>query len=546
MNITFERPYAFYGLLVLVPVLLFVILKYRRLVHSLSNSGRIHNNAEFLHRVTRRFVLRTVCRILSFVMIVFAYAGISWGTNLVPVQKSGDAVAFVFDISYSMEAHDAPGEMTRLDAAANYAEELLSHMDDMSVSVVLAKGNGTVAVPLTEDMEAVRSVLDNLSPHLMTAEGTSLGSGIEAAINSFPPQSAQASHIWVFTDGDETDNMLTSSLTDAIRYGIPVTLIGFGSERETEVLTGDGKTSVKTALRADAMKKAAALVGKRNLKGKQPRILVTPVTYIDASEVGSAYQLLRSLQSDIPVFRNTSDTSDRATVVYEIQNVKREQLFILLAILFFCASYLFGEFTMVRRRKNKFAAATILFCISTMLFTGCSGRFDDGTKILQGKLEWNRKNYQQAVADFLQAAENAHARGDKEYESYAIYGLASTYLMQDESEAALERFDQIAPNASNSVRFAVLYNSGIIAHRNGDFHKAASYFKDALRVDSSNVNAKINLELSLQQDSVQSRSHEQQLTPVSENTEEQSLENAVYSVIRENDENQWKNKQQNS
>ena len=95
---------------------------------------------------------------------------------------------------------------------SKYADRLLDNIPNTSVSVVLAKGDGVVAVPLTEDMESVRSILTALSPTLMTSQGSSLGKGIDAAISSFPSQSAQSDYIWLFTDGEETDSSLQTSL----------------------------------------------------------------------------------------------------------------------------------------------------------------------------------------------------------------------------------------------------------------------------------------------------------------------------------------------
>lgn len=129
----------------------------------------------------RCFYARTYCRLASVLFAVAAAAGISWGLNVVPVQRSGRSVSMVFDISYSMETPDAPGGMTRLKAAADYAEKLIEKLDGTKISVVLAKGDGVIALPLTEDMQAVVTLLENLSPQLMTAAGTSLGSGIKAA-----------------------------------------------------------------------------------------------------------------------------------------------------------------------------------------------------------------------------------------------------------------------------------------------------------------------------------------------------------------------------
>ncbi|MFA6936811.1 MAG: VWA domain-containing protein [Treponema sp.] len=531
MNFTISRPYAFYGLIFLAFALAFTILKYKRVVRKFGFANINKKDTNSISNVKKRFITRTTLRSIACVMFILACAEISWGTKLIPVQKNGTAVSFVFDISYSMMAKDAPGGMTRLESAASYAEELLSRMDGTSVSVVIAKGQGIVAVPLTEDKNSITTLIDSLSPNLMTAEGTSLESGIKTALSSFPQQSALAGQIWLFTDGDETEGSLASSINESVRFGIPVTIIGFGSERETPVLAGDGKTIVKTALRSAEMEKVIAEVQNKNSFHEKNLIMPT-AKFIDASEVGSAYFLLNSVQ---PI--------QNKVIAYEVQSVKRENLFILLAILFFIFSFVFSEWTSIKSHRRKMLTVSLIF-VNLFLLAGCSGRFNDGALILQGKIAWNRKNYQQSVACFLQASEDASLRNDQEYEEYAIYGLASTYLMQNETDAALARFDQIAPNAPDSVRFAVMYNSGIIAHRKGDYHSAELFFKDALKIDSTNINAKINLELSLQQNSVKANSENQNMFSVSTELENDSLENAIYNTIRENDKNQWKNQQQ--
>lgn len=233
MNFTVVRPYAFYALFILAPVLTYYILRCKKIL-----SVYKENKKKFLSTI----ISRTACRVAAYILIVFAYADISWGTTIVPVKRSGNAVAFVFDISYSMEAQDAPGSMTRLTSAASYAQELLDRMEGTSVSVVLTKGEGLIAIPLTQDFQSVQTLLNMLTPELMATVGTNLGNGIEKAINSFPTQSSMAPHIWVFTDGDESSDNYIRALEHTVEKGIPLTVIGFGSERETEVLAGDRKT----------------------------------------------------------------------------------------------------------------------------------------------------------------------------------------------------------------------------------------------------------------------------------------------------------------
>ena len=76
----------------------------------------------------------------------------------------------------------------------------------------MAKGDGVVAVPLTEDKIMIESLLEVISPNLMTVPGTSLGKGILKAKESFPSSYGAAGRIWVFTDGEETDGQLKTAL----------------------------------------------------------------------------------------------------------------------------------------------------------------------------------------------------------------------------------------------------------------------------------------------------------------------------------------------
>lgn len=548
MSLFVEHPVFFWAFLALIPALWFSVGKYRALIKTLADHNNVQHSGENFATLKRRFVLRTVCRCLAWVTLVLAVSGISWGSVAVPVQKSGRAVAFVFDISYSMEANDTESGATRLEAAAGYAERLLSRLEGASVSVVLAKGNASIAIPSTEDFESIKTLLKTISPDLLTAEGTSLGSGVDMAVASFPSQSAQTSYIWLFTDGEETDDALTAALNNASKNGIPVSIIGFGSTSESLVVAGDGYTKVSTALREEQIKKAMAGVQRKSTGGKE-NYVVPSVTYVNYTETGSAYKLLSQINmsssaSKTPKVDGNGVEEETTAIAYEIQSVNRRNIFILMTIILFALSVVCGELDIGRKKNGvKIAAATLCF---TFMLTGCSEKVSSGVCILQGQFDWNRGNYSHAVADFLEAYNDSLLRNDQTTMDYATYGLASTYIMQDENDAALQRYAEISEDAPVAVKFAVLYNSGIIAHRHGDYSTAAEYFKQALLIDSTNTNAKINLELSLQENSVQSNPQQDQQQETETKTGEQDYEESIYSLIRENELNQWKNKQQKS
>ena len=523
-----DRPSSLFLLLLLTPAALYVFVRFRRLTVALGGlySNTDAHNAVALRRLRRSFILKMLLRGFCWIFFVLSFAGISWGKKTVPVQKNGNAVCLVFDISYSMNAKDAGGGLTRLQAARQYAEYLLNAIPQPSVSVVLAKGDGVLALPLTEDRSAMQSLLDALSPELMTTAGSSIGRGIAAALNSFPHNSAQAAHVWVFTDGDETDNALQPALDDAVRFCIPVTLIGFGSESGAQVLAGDGMTNVHTALNADALQIACARANEKNLLPARKK-LPDVVRYVEARANGSAYALLHSLSEN--------ENSDSSAYAYEVQPIDRHEIFLLIAILCFIASFIVGEADILSLRH----ATAVMFVLIPVLFTSCD--VSGSSHILKGTWAWYQKKFQQATAIFFQTHSNALSEQNVTLQQYALFGLSATYLSQEEYQAALSRLEQIAPDAPAPLKSAALYNQGIIAHHNGDNEKAIAFFKEAILADGTNLNAKINLEFCQTEESMrQAQGAEKEMQRAGEGKDESKLEQGIFTLIKENEQNQWK------
>ena len=142
----------------------------------------------------------------------------------------------------------------------------------------------------------------------------------------------------------------------------------------------------------------------------------------------------------------------------------------------------------------------------------------------------------------MEASENAAADSNRINQSYALYDLGTAYIMLGEDTAAMDHFNSISDDAPDAVRYSAFYNAGVIAWRNSDFDQARDYFKKALEIDSSKIDAKINFELSMQQSQAkgkQNQSNQIQASP--EESSPQNLEKAVFEHIKENDQKQWKN-----
>ena len=508
----------FYKQFITAAIILFVLAWFIRRI-------LLKEMACFKHR--KILFVRSGCLFIGFCFLLLAHAGLTWGTYLVPVQKSGHSVAMVFDISHSMMATDCPDNTTRLDAASLYAKKLLAKMEGTPIAVVLAKGDGVAAIPLTDDTAMVESLLDVMSPGLMTVPGSSIGRGILKAKETFQTNFSSAGRIWVFTDGEETDSQLTPALLECQKSGIPVTIIGFGSETESPVLTGDGKTTVMSALRRDRLEAAIfEATSKFSFFNNRENLL-----YIDSMEKGSALQLLSQLRFG---------PTENLITSYEVKPVPRYKLFLSLALIFLILSYISTEFNFQRffgSAKKITAKASIAIIIS--LLSGCTSQTTD---IFKGTVSFHQKKYRHSVSCFMKASEEAEKDENRINQSYALYDLGTAYIMLGEDSAALEQFKNISDEAPANVRYSAFYNAGVLAWRNSDFDEAKEYFKKALEIDSSKIDAKINLELSMQQ--AQAKGNQNQSNQIQASQEEntpQNLEKAVFEHIKENDQKQWKN-----
>ncbi len=530
-----EKPLALIATLAIIPTALYVWYRFKKLSYSVIGFYQTKAEAKIYKKLRLSMMARTILRAFAWVFAVCAYAGISWGTKNIPIQKNGCAVCLVFDISYSMNAKDSLNGASRLEASKIYAKNLISRLEGTSFSVVLAKGDGFIAIPSTEDVSSINSLLENLSPSLMTSAGSSIGKGIHAAFNAFPTNSARSNFIWVFTDGDETDSQLENALNETMKFGIPLTLIGFGSIQGAKVTAGDGKTSVHTALKSDKLKKLVDGANRTEFskfRRKVSQETANLLKYVSAADSGSAYTLLNQ------IYNAQKKDADISPYDYETVEVKRHGLFILLSVICMILSFFAGELRL--SRPHAIMASIVIL----LTLTSCRS---EKKEILHGVWNWYQGNFKTATADFLNATYDFDE--SELAEQYAIFGLASTYISLEEYEGAVDRLNQLNLSAEKNpadLISAAYYNYGIIYERKSDFVTAAEYFKKAVLANPENMNAKINLELCNRQEAEkQAQNAESEMQGASENQTDSPLKNELFNLIRENDNNQWKKLQSN-
>jgi Ca-activated chloride channel homolog len=191
-------------------------------------------------------------------------------------------------------------------------------------------------------------------------------------------------------------------------------------------------------------------------------------------------------------------------------------------------------------RTARLLALCVVLCAS---LCSCTNQTRGAVGILEGSLSWARKDWAGAVSAFLRTASEAEASGNTALRDYAVYGLASSYLSQEEFDSALERLSLLGDSAPSSIRSGMWYQAGIIAYRRGAYEEAATFFKRSLESDSTAIDAKVNLELTRRviMESRDNRSNG--ASGMRESPESGGEGESIFNLVRKKEQDIWKNQE---
>jgi Ca-activated chloride channel family protein len=267
----FENPGVFFAFLLLIPLVILGTVRFfrrRKVLDLLSPEAAAG-------RLSSRYFLSSAFFLLFLGCVIAALAGPRWGIKLSPEFRRGAEVILALDLSRSMEVRDinpaAPGGGdSRLERAVTLARAVVENAGGLRFGVVVGKGMGVLAVPLTEDMEAVSGFLGSLSGAAVTGTGTNLEALLDAASGAFTGAFPARRRIILFSDGEALRGSLSAAVDRAAERDITVTVAALGSEAGGPVPGGplgeepprreDGQ-GVISFLRSEALRSAALRTG---------------------------------------------------------------------------------------------------------------------------------------------------------------------------------------------------------------------------------------------------------------------------------------------
>ncbi len=192
----------------------------------------------------------------------------------------------------------------------------------------------------------------------------------------------------------------------------------------------------------------------------------------------------------------------------------------------------------MHKRCIRAGFSAVIVITAALFLSSCTEQISGRAGILGGTIAWHNQDWDKAVLSFLPLSSSP----DKTISDFADYGLALSYIEQNELKAAEGRLSVIDNTSSERLRSAVWYEKGICEYLSGNYSEAAACFRRSLEIEPSRVDAKINLELSLlQAESAEANAGVFSPLQVSAaENRESAAENAVYSLIERKEIEQWR------
>jgi Ca-activated chloride channel family protein len=437
-----------------------------------------------------RRVWRRWLGVAALALAVLASARPRFGLTLTEVRRRGNDVFVALDVSSSMLAEDlAP---SRIAVAKRKLGLLLSSLHGDRVGVIAFAGDAFLQCPLTLDVDAAALFLGSADVGAVPVPGTALGRVVRKAAARFPRSSHAKKILVLLTDGEETrDSDPLGAARDAKEAGVVIHTIGLGTAQGDVIKERDASGAVQSFKKDDkgetvvsrldeaTLMQMAAITGGRYWRGAPDDTEIAGLV----GEVSSSAAQVQSAQ------------------VYRVRE-ERYQPFLLLAILALLAEALIplrtghwravaGELrherfrlTWPRWRLRRTGAGLLLLALLP-----AAARADWRASINRGNRAFADQRFEDARTAYFDA-QAGHPEGPE-----APYNIGNTYLFEGKVEEALKAFDQAAGLTRHpQLRSVIAYNRGMALISAGRDAEAVEAFKECLRWNPSDGDAKYNIE----------------------------------------------------
>jgi Ca-activated chloride channel family protein len=260
----FATPSAFYGLLLLPALVLFLVWAGRRkgkAAERLAEPTLLQRLSLGVSRPRDRWKAALLLAGLFF--LVLAIARPQWGQGTDEVVARGVDVFLVLDTSFSMDATDiAPSRMER---ARYVASALIERLQGNRIGLIVFSGTAFVQCPLTLDYGAAKIFLDTVGTGVVPEPGTDILQALEAASRGFVARDSKFKVVVLLTDGEETEGSALGVVEKAREEGIVIHAVGVGTPGGEPIPVRNESGEVTDYIRDDSGQPVLSRLGEETL-----------------------------------------------------------------------------------------------------------------------------------------------------------------------------------------------------------------------------------------------------------------------------------------
>lgn len=259
----FENP-IYLWLLLIIPILIIIkIMMWYVQRKKLSRIGNPTLLKELMPDVSRfRPWVKFLLLITALSSLILALARPQFGSKISHEKRNGIEAIIALDISNSMLAQDV--QPSRLDKSKLMIENLINSFINDKIGLVVFAGEAYVQLPITSDYVSAKMFLSDITPNLISAQGTDIARAIRVSLSSFTQQKGVGKAIILITDGEDNEGGALEAVKEAKEKGVNVFILGVGDSKGSPIPLGNGEylkdnhgQTVMTALNENMCKEIA-------------------------------------------------------------------------------------------------------------------------------------------------------------------------------------------------------------------------------------------------------------------------------------------------
>lgn len=224
-----EKKYLY--LLILIPIL---VLVYFYNLYWKRKKQREFGDLELVQKLSPnrssfKPVFKLIVILLAFACLIIGLVNPKIGTKMETVKREGIDIVFAMDVSKSMLAEDvAPN---RLEKSKQIVSQIINQLGSDRIGIVAYAGSAFPVLPITSDYSVAKMFLQNMSPDIVSSQGTSLDEAIKLSATYFDQKSKTSKLLILLSDGEDHSEGAEIAAEEANKIGMKIITIGLGTEK---------------------------------------------------------------------------------------------------------------------------------------------------------------------------------------------------------------------------------------------------------------------------------------------------------------------------